>query len=328
MPLFATVQPGVTVASTTTIDASVLNRLGTPSVDIVGEVDGTGSVTIADGTVSNAKLENMVGPTLKGLRTGTAAPTDVAVDDSTIEIGNTGGAGTVRVKDAGITTAKLATATDASTGVTYAKMQQVAASSLIGNPTGSLAAPTGITLGTGLSFVGSALSLSSGGVSNLKYRDYKALTTVQSLGTGSTAVDVTNLSITLTPASSSSKFILIASLCGGMAAGSLPLGFYIYQSIGGGAYTLVPNSYSTATGSSQQRATAALSIPEGNTTTPSTTSFIVVDTPSTASEITYKIACVNRSGVSAYINAGYAGTTDDASYAKTISTFMIVEVLG
>lgn len=229
MPLFATVQPGVTITSSTTLDASTLNRLGTPSVDIVGEVDGTGSVTIASGTVTNAMLANMTGPTVKGLRTGTAAPTDVAIDDSTIEIGNTGSYGTIRVKDAGITTAKLATATNASTGVTYAKMQQVAASSLVGNPTGSLAAPSEITLGTGLSFSGSVLTYtpSSGvlgskvarstyaqvfptGSTNARAIDGSAFTFAQ--GVAITTDGSTALSTTYTPVSASSYLVVEASV--------------------------------------------------------------------------------------------------------------------
>lgn len=43
--------------------------------------------------------------------------------------------------------------------VTYAKFQQVAASSLVGNPTGSLANAEGITLGNGLEFTGTALDV-------------------------------------------------------------------------------------------------------------------------------------------------------------------------
>ena len=331
MPLFATVQPGVTVTTTTAVTSSILNRLGTPTVDIVGEVDGTGSVTIADGTIADAKLVNMTGPTLKGRRSSTPGPpTDVAIDSLSLEMANIGATGTLQVAAGGILTAHIATASSATTGVTYAKMQQVTAARLIGNPTQSLAAPSEISLGTGLSFVSGVLSLSSGGVSNLKYRDYKALTTVQSLGTGSSLVDVTNLSITLTPASASSKFILLASLNGGVALGGYGIGFYIYQSIAGGAYALVPNSVNTGVDISgtSQLATSAVVTSEGTTTTPCSTSFMVVDTPSTASEIIYKISCKQRSGASAYINAGYAGTIGDATYTKTISTFMIVEVLA
>lgn len=43
--------------------------------------------------------------------------------------------------------------------VTYAKFQQVAADSLVGNPTGSLANAQGITLGNGLEFTGTALDV-------------------------------------------------------------------------------------------------------------------------------------------------------------------------
>lgn len=43
--------------------------------------------------------------------------------------------------------------------VTYAKFQQVAASSLVGNPTGSLANAEGITLGNGLEFTGTTLDV-------------------------------------------------------------------------------------------------------------------------------------------------------------------------
>lgn len=48
--------------------------------------------------------------------------------------------------------------TVAANGVTYAKFQQMAASTLMGNPTGALSTPQAITLGTGLSFSGAVLN--------------------------------------------------------------------------------------------------------------------------------------------------------------------------
>jgi hypothetical protein len=51
-----------------------------------------------------------------------------------------------------VTTTKINAA-----AVTYAKVQNVAASRLLGNPTGSAAAPSEITLGANLSFSGTTL---------------------------------------------------------------------------------------------------------------------------------------------------------------------------
>jgi hypothetical protein len=56
--------------------------------------------------------------------------------------------------------ASVGTANILNNAVTFAKFQQVAAVSLVGNPTGSLANVQGITLGNGLSFSGTTLQLS------------------------------------------------------------------------------------------------------------------------------------------------------------------------
>ena len=62
-----------------------------------------------------------------------------------------------------VTTSAGALATTiAANAVTYAKFQQVAAVSLVGNATGSLANATGITLGSTLAFSGSALQTGAG----------------------------------------------------------------------------------------------------------------------------------------------------------------------
>jgi len=88
---------------------------------------------------------------------GTGTVTSVATGT-----GLTGGpitaAGTVSIAAGGVNTTELAAA-----GVTYAKVQNVAASAILGNPTGSPAAPSEITLGSGLSFSGTTLVASGGG---------------------------------------------------------------------------------------------------------------------------------------------------------------------
>lgn len=76
------------------------------------------------------------------------------------------------VSSTGVTTAGFAasgtvnTANIVNNAVTFAKFQQVAADSLVGNPTGSLANVQGITLGNGLAFSGTTLVVPD---TNLKY---------------------------------------------------------------------------------------------------------------------------------------------------------------
>ena len=62
----------------------------------------------------------------------------------------------VTTESTGLTTS-IGTSNIDNNAVTYAKFQQVAADSLVGNPTGSLANAEGITLGNGLAFSGTTL---------------------------------------------------------------------------------------------------------------------------------------------------------------------------
>jgi hypothetical protein len=65
------------------------------------------------------------------------------------------------------TLASTGAITVAALAITYAKMQHASASTLLGNPTGSAASPSEITLGSGLSFSGTTLVASGGGSSTI-----------------------------------------------------------------------------------------------------------------------------------------------------------------
>lgn len=149
MPLFVTVTPGTTVTNSTTIDATTLNLLGTPSIDVVGTVDGgslslsAGSVTtsvIASNAVTYDRFQQIAGDRLVGRDTaGTGNVTAISLTGG-LEFS---GADAIRIADA---------------GVTYAKIQNtVNGSRLIGRAAAAGGVVGEIEIGTGL-------ALSTGGV--------------------------------------------------------------------------------------------------------------------------------------------------------------------
>jgi hypothetical protein len=92
MPLFVTVTPGTTVTSSTTLDASTLNLLGTPSVDVTGTVDG-GSITLGVQSVPLPSLYAQADQTIVGNGAGSSASpvalttTDLVLTPTTVNIG-------------------------------------------------------------------------------------------------------------------------------------------------------------------------------------------------------------------------------------------------
>lgn len=162
MPLYVTVTPGTTVLSSTSLDASTLNRLGLPVVDITGTIDGTSSVTVGGGTVTNAMMAARTGPLVIGRDGILGTPQDITLDGS-LQISG----GSLGLKDSagyttGITSSKLApkSVTDAAIGyaaISNGKLERQKPQTLFGNPTassGSFASPHAILIGSGLSLTG------------------------------------------------------------------------------------------------------------------------------------------------------------------------------
>jgi hypothetical protein len=116
------------------------------------KASGTGDATITFSSYTGSNWINFAGPGKvvagNGL-TYTGNTLNVKYDNVTIGVN---GSNQLYVLNAGIGTTQLA-----NSSVTYAKIQNVAADRLLGNPTGSSAAPSEISLGATLAFSGSAL---------------------------------------------------------------------------------------------------------------------------------------------------------------------------
>ena len=152
MPLFVTVTPGTTVSSTTTLSASTLNLLGTPSVDITGSVDG-GTLSVSDGSLTLAKFAPISANRLIGNGSSVSAyPTEISSTDLTFAVG------TVNIGTGAVVTAKIADSSSNVTGVTYAKIQHVTDARLIGRSAGTNGIPQEITVGSGLTLASGALT--------------------------------------------------------------------------------------------------------------------------------------------------------------------------
>lgn len=117
----------------------------------------TGTVT-GNNTIPYSILAQGAGLSVLGV-TGSATANIAAITGAASQFFGVNSAGTALAFQTmgGDATLSGPTLTIAANAITYAKFQQVAASSLVGNATGSLANATGITLGSTLSFSGSAL---------------------------------------------------------------------------------------------------------------------------------------------------------------------------
>lgn len=114
------------------------------------------TATIAAGNVTYAKIQNESADTLLGNPTGApAAPSEITLG-ATLAFSGSALQTTAHTGD--VTSAANSNAmTIASGAVTYAKIQNESATTLLGNPTGAPAAPSEITLGATLAFSGSTL---------------------------------------------------------------------------------------------------------------------------------------------------------------------------
>jgi uncharacterized protein DUF5907 len=147
----------VTVSTGLTLSGGVLTASGGGSGTVTSITAGTG-LTGGDITTSGTiALANPSATTLGGVQSA------AAVTHQWINSISTSGVPALSQPAFTDISGAILTAQITAANVTYAKIQNVADVSLLGNPTGSPAAPSEITLGSGLSFSGTTLIATGSG---------------------------------------------------------------------------------------------------------------------------------------------------------------------
>jgi hypothetical protein len=136
--------------------------------------------------------------------------------------------------------------------------------------------------------------------------------------TGTTFTDVTGLSVTITPSSSSSKVLIIPSLSIGAKKGAR----HGYRILRGSTAIGVGDSSGSRTQYTQQAGNL------NSDTAVYSNTFFFLDSPATTSATTYKVQLRSETDVSGY--EVYINRSDDdqdnASYGRSASTITAMEV--
>ena len=136
--------------------------------------------------------------------------------------------------------------------------------------------------------------------------------------------DITGLSRAITPVSTSNKILINFNVTYG--SNSYAGFFRIQRKIASGSYADLTGATGDASGS-RSRITAGAVGGTADTSELSTASMMYLDSPSTTSQVTYKIQYTSRHTDYMMINRGYTNT--DADYAGLgISTITCMEVVG
>jgi len=136
--------------------------------------------------------------------------------------------------------------------------------------------------------------------------------------------DITGLSRTITPVNTSNKILINFNVTYG--SNSYAGFFKIQRLIAGGSYADLTGATGDASGS-RTRMTAGAVGGTADTSELSTASMMYLDSPSTTSQVTYKIQYTSRHTDYMMINRGYTNT--DADYAGLgISTITCMEIVG
>ena len=156
--------------------------------------------------------------------------------------------------------------------------------------------------------------ITSAGFGKIAQIKQASATTPQTI-TSSTYVDVTDVSVSITPSSTNSK-ILIYYFIGQVSGTSSELA----------RFRLMRDSNAIAVGDAAGRRTHSTSVVYAAANYSQTTSACFLDSPSTTSATTYKLQGCKNSGTSIKIGQS-VGDTNSASHDRTPTVIIVAEVL-
>lgn len=129
--------------------------------------------------------------------------------------------------------------------------------------------------------------------------------------------DITGLSVSITPTSSSSKILVMYSLMTGETPGQFPMMRLVRNS------TVI--SVGDASGVRQQVSSVAWSSGANNANMMQSMNFL--DSPATTSLTTYKLQTLATAGQAVFVNRN-ARDTDASSEPRAVSTITVMEIAG
>ena len=136
--------------------------------------------------------------------------------------------------------------------------------------------------------------------------------------TSTSLTDVTGLSVTITPSSTSNKILVFGYISGNSTSGST-----------NGHFSLIEDSTQIAVGdaASNRRQETGMLLVTAATDQVTNQPFSILRSPSTTSALTYKVQVVCNSSGTIYVNRSRTDT-DNSAYPRTASTITAYEIAG
>jgi hypothetical protein len=129
----------------------------------------------------------------------------------------------------------------------------------------------------------------------------------------SSFVDVTGLSLTITPQSNTSKFLLVAQISAGANQDRIWFKF-----AGGNTASYVGDTAGSRVG-------VGLEVSAFSNNAAASGIMLYLDSPATASAITYKVQMASYAAGTEYLNRSFTDT-DNANFARSVSTLTALEI--